>query len=50
MMSCGLALPTRRAQARVGRERPVVGEPGADGAFRDMTMEALAHELLGFSE
>jgi hypothetical protein len=45
-----IALPTRRAQARVGRERPVVGEPGADSAFRDMTMEALANELLGFSE
>ena len=43
-------LPARSAQAGVGCERSVFGEPGADGAFRDLPVEALAQELLGFGE
>ncbi len=43
-------LSSRGAQARVGRERPVLGEPGADGAFRDLAVETPAHELLGFRQ
>ena len=45
-----IELLDRSAQACVRREGPVFGEPGADGAFRDLTMETLAHNLLGFSE
>jgi hypothetical protein len=54
-----IALPLRRAaerflgggaQARIGRERPISGEPGADGAFRDLAVETPAHELLGFGQ
>jgi hypothetical protein len=43
-------LPARGAQARIGCERPVFGEPGADGAFRDLAVETPAHELLGLGQ
>ena len=34
--------PARTAQAGVGGERSVFGEPGADGAHRNVAVEALA--------
>jgi len=38
------------AQAGVGGERSVFGEPGADGARRNVAVEALAQEPLRFRE
>ena len=40
----------RRAQARVGRERPVFCQPGTDRALGDVPVETCVQQSLGFSE
>ena len=42
-------LPTS-SQARVRRERPVLGQPGTDRALRYLEVEAVSHGLLGFGD
>ena len=42
--------PARTAQAGVGGEWSVFGEPGADGALWNVAMEALAQETLRLGE
>src|SRR5260370_42081268 len=43
-------LLSRGAEARIARERPIFAEPGADGALRDLAVEAPAHESLGLGQ
>src|SRR6266852_3658001 len=40
----------RRTQARVGRERPVLCQPGTDRALGDVPVETCVQQSLGFSE